>query len=221
MAGGAVSKRVSIDDLRGALIRNEARLRAFIGARIPSWARAHVTADDVLQEVWISAHTSLDSFRVERPDSLDRWVTVLAQNRLLQAIKSELCLKRGGNRRVAPSPARQLSYVDFMAGVVFRGRTPSGEVAIGEASEAVRKALAGLPDARREAVEQRYIHGKSCLEIAESTQRSPAAINSLLFHGLRQLSDLMGPASRYWSDAPSADPNGAECSDDASINAGV
>lgn len=221
MAGGAVSKRLSIDELRGTLIRNEERLRAFIGARIPSWARAHVSADDVLQEVWIRAHTNLDSFRVERPDSLDRWVTVLAQNCLLLSIKSELRLKRGGNRRVAQSPGRPLSYVDFMAGVVFRGRTPSGEVAVGEASAAVRNALATLPQARREAVEQRYIHGKSCVEIAETTQRTPAAVNSLLFHGLRQLNDLMGHAGRYWSDAPSADPSVPNCGNEARINAGV
>ena len=206
MAVGAARKRVDAETLKQALARNDSRLRALIKARLRARIQSQVSVDDIIQDVWIRSHRDLHSFRSDRPDSIDRWLTVLAQNSLLDAIKSEMRLKRGGGQQFANCPERGLSFADFFGKVLFPGRTPSGEAAILEASDAVRAGLEGLPDARRQVLTMRYIEGKSCEEIAELTERTPSAVNALLYHGLRQLQGVMGPADRFLSDSPSTDP---------------
>lgn len=193
------------ETLKRALAKNDSRLRALIKARLRSRMHNQLTVDDLIQEVWIRAHRDLHSFRSDRPDSIDRWLTTLAQNSLLDAIKSELRLKRGGGQQFANCPERGLSFADFFGKVLFPGRTPSGEAAIVEASDAIRAGLEGLPDARREVLTMRYIDGKTCDEIAQLTDRTPSAVNALIYHGLRQLQNLMGPADRFLSDSPSTD----------------
>ena len=205
MAFGALEHGVDANSLREALTSSAPRLRAYVHAKLPERLRDHMCVEDVLQEVWIAAFRNRASFRADRPDALDRWLTTIAQNRVLNTIKTELRIKRGGRERFAAHAARSKSYVDLFARIAFPGRTPSGEAAVVEAADAVRVALAGLPDARREVLVLRFIEGRSCDEIATFTNRTKAAVKGLLFHGLRQLHDLMGPASRYLSDAASAD----------------
>jgi len=206
MAGSAVRKK-GIDEatLEQKLKAGAPRLRALIKSRLRNRAHSQVTVDDVLQEVWIRAHRDRPYFRSDRPDALDRWLTSLAQNSLLDAIKAEMRLKRGGAEQFANTPECGLSFADFFGKVLFPGRTPSGEAAIVEASDAVRAGLEQLPEARREVLTMRYIDGKSCDEIAELTDRTPAAVSGLLYHGLRQLQGVLGPAERFLSDSPSTD----------------
>lgn len=205
MTPAVFDRCLDVDFLKHALTDGAPRLRAFVDARLPARLRGRICVDDVLQEVWIAAFRNRAGFRADRPDALERWLTVIAQSRLLNIIKADMRIKRGGCEKFAAQAARLLSYANLAGRVAFPGRTPSGEAAVCEASDAVRVALAGLPDARREVLLLRYIDGRTCEEIAVATNRTKAAVNSLLFRGLRQLNDLMGPAARYLSDAPSAD----------------
>lgn len=206
MAGSAVRKKgIDAATLELKLKASAPRLQALIKSRLRTRSRTRVAVEDVLQEVWIRAHLDRRNFRSDRPDSLDRWLTSLAQNSLLDALKSEMRLKRGGGEKFADQPERGLSFADFFGKVLFPGRTPSGEAAIVEASDAVRAGLEQLPEARREVLTMRYIDGKSCDEIAELTDRTPAAVSGLLYHGLRQLQGVLGPADRFLSDSPSTD----------------
>ena len=52
-------------------------------------------------------------------------------------------------------------------------------------------ALANLPDSQREAIVLKYVHGFTQEEIAELTERTPAAVNSLLQRGRAQLRTLL------------------------------
>lgn len=206
MAGSNVrTTGIDQESLEQKLKASAPRLRALIKSRLRSRARSQVTVEDVLQDVWIRAHRDRLSFRSDRPDALDRWLTSLTQHSLLDAIKSDMRLKRGGAAQFANSPECGLSFADFFGKVLFPGRTPSGEAAIVEASGAVRAGLEKLPEARRSVLTMRYIEGRTCDEIAELTDRTPAAVNALLYHGLRQLQGVLGPADRFLSDSPSAD----------------
>jgi|ERR1043166_9645922 RNA polymerase sigma factor (sigma-70 family) len=190
------------DSLRSALIASAPRIRGFIDSKLPARLRASICVDDVLQDIWIAAFRTRASLRIDRPDAVDRWLTSIAQSRLLNTIKTATRVKRGGKAEIIRSDR---SYVDLFARVASRIKTPSSEVASGEASKAVRAALATLPDSRREVLEQRFLRGKSSEQIATATNRSLAQVNSLLFHGLRQLEKELGPACAYLSDAASAD----------------
>lgn len=199
------STRLAESELQQALTARAARLRHWLAEKIPSYLQAVISVEDVLQEIWIAAFRSLPTFRQDRHDALDRWLTCIAQRITINGIKAATRLKRGG-RQVFARPAlnRASSLADLFANVASPGRTPSGEAAVAEAVDAVQIALASLPAARRQAIWMRYIEGQSCDAIARVMHRTKGAVNSLLFHGLNQLQVRLGKAENFLSSASSS-----------------
>ncbi len=179
-------------------------LRAYIGRHIPVELQRAIAPEDVLQDTWASAFKNLASFRADEPNAMERWLTAIAKRRVVDAIKRAARLKRGGEHRFEYEADHASSLVGLFDSVASAGRTPSGEAAIAEALDAVQIAVASLPPARKQAIWMRHIEGRSLHEIAESMGRTAAAVNSLLFHGLQQLSERLGSADRYLSDAASS-----------------
>jgi len=175
------------------------RLRDFIRSKLPVRLRSRFCEDDILQEVWIAAFRNRAGFRIDRPDALDRWLTSITQSRLLNMIKSEMRIKRGGREQIVNQHAHSSSFADLIARVVSDGHTPSKEVAVRELTAAIHMALAEMPEARRQAVVYRFMEGKSNDEIAVLMQRTKPAINSLIFNGLRQLQTILGPPASFLS----------------------
>jgi RNA polymerase sigma factor (sigma-70 family) len=99
--------------------------------------------------------------------------------------------------------ARRTSFPDLFSQLASPGKTPSREVSTQEATRAVQIALGGLPEPRRRAIYMWHIEGRSRQEIARELQKSDAAVNSLLYQGLRELRARLGHAGRFFSDAKS------------------
>lgn len=199
MYGGAIKECT----LRHTLLAGAPRLRQYLAAKIPTRFQGVISAEDVLQEVWLAAFQALGSFRQDGPDALDRWLTCIAHRKLLKAIKAAQSVKRGGRNAILQGHGNRVSsMLDLFVRVAAPGRTPSSEAAAAEATDAVQIALASLPEARRRAVWMRHIEGKPCAEIAEAMGKTKPAVNSLLFHGLQQLRDRLGEPARFLSDAP-------------------
>jgi len=173
--------------------------------KIPTELQPNIDAEDVLQEVWIAAFRHLPGVRMEGKDAVDRWLTCIAQRILLNAIKAAGRTKRGGGHVTLCGDAdRASSLAGLFARVASPGRTPSSEAAAAEAVDAVQIALASLPPVRQRAIWMRYIEGQSHQAIAKALNRTEDAVNSLLFHGLRQLQERLGDAAKFMSDAPSS-----------------
>ena len=189
-----------------ALKARAPRLRRYLAMKTPTELQHMISAEDVLQEVWIAAFRSLPGFRPQGKDAVDRWLTCIAQRAMINAVKAAGRIKRGGrHRHVHRNPDRASSLADLFARVASPGRTPSSEAAVTEAVDAVQVALASLPPARRQAVRMRYIEGQPPETIARVMKRTPGAINGLLFHGLRQLQERLGDAGKFLSDSPSSE----------------
>ena len=162
-----------------------------------------MSADDILQETWIAAFRHVGSFRANRPDAFDRWITVIAERKLIDACKGARRLKRGSTQRAAqPKPHQTTSWMDLFSYVASQERTPSRVMSAKEAQCAVQVALSSLPEDRRRAVWMRHIEGRSVAETAEAMKKTPAAVTSLVFNGLRQLGRQLGQAAKFFSDAP-------------------
>ncbi len=187
-------------------MRSHARvLRAYIERHIPTELKRAIAPEDVLQDTWTSAFKNLASFHADGPNAMERWLTAIAQRRVVDTIKRAARLKRGGGKRLEHAEDRASSLLDLFGNVASPDRTPSSEAAVAEAVDAVQIAVASLPPARRQAIWMRYIEGQSRDAIARAMDRTPAAVNGLLFHGLQQLSERMGSAGRYLSDAASSE----------------
>lgn len=202
MYGGAIEERT----LWRTLLAGAPRLRQYLAAKIPVRLQGAISAEDLLQEVWLSAFQGLGGFRQDGPDALDRWLTCIAHRKLLKAIKAAQRVKRGGRHVILQGNGNRVSsMLDLFVRVAAPGRTPSSEAAVAEAADAVQIALASLPEARRRAVWMRHIEGRPCAEIAEAMGKTKPAVNSLLFHGLQQLRDQLGDPSRFLSDVPTSE----------------
>jgi RNA polymerase sigma-70 factor (ECF subfamily) len=189
--------------LQQGLVARAGVLHAYIQKRIPQRYQSALAPEDVLQEVWVSAHKRRSAFRPRGPNALEKWLWSIADSRLIDALRACRAAKRGGDRRFVQRPGfRSSSLTDLFDRVRSPEATPSRTLSAKEAVHAVQIALASLPDARREAIRLHYLDGMSAKEIAGRMDRSKAAINSLLCHGLRQLRSRLGQAEKFFSDHP-------------------
>ena len=192
--------------LQEFLMNDAERLRRYIASKIPHDLRMVATPDDILQEVWIAAFRKIAHFRADDLNALSRWLTTLANQRLVDTFKAARRLKRRG-----PSPDvriagnRESSLVDLLDRIAPSKRTPSSEASSKETVQAVRLALADLPDDRRRAIYLRHIEGRSVVEISRKMHKTVPAVHSLLFRARKQLCECLGRASRYFSDVPSSE----------------
>lgn len=190
------------EELSAWLVAHSDRLRGSIKRGIPARYQSTISADDILQEVWVAAHQGLAGFRVTDSTSIDRWLQVIAKNKLIDALKHVRTAKRGRDQVIERNAHQQHSSLDdLMARLVGSIRTPSSEAAIREARNQIGVALASLPKDQREVVRMRYEDGMDRPDIASHLGKTEAAVGSLLFRGLRGLKRSLGSANKYYSDA--------------------
>src|SRR3954469_15957638 len=88
--------------LEGLLLSHYDRLRQQLEVGIPPELRAVVTAEDVLQDVFVDAFRGISSFRPPADDpaaAFAGWLDTIARHRLLDQVKSQRAAKRGGGRQ--------------------------------------------------------------------------------------------------------------------------
>lgn len=198
---GIAAKHVSTDDaLFRAILPRLTALRSLVESRIPARFRSVISADDVLQDVWIAVSRAAVSFVPDDPGAIDRWLRTVAISKTVSSIRAARARKRGGDAHFAQR-RRYSSMSDLFDRLQAEQRSPSREVRAAEAAHAVAIAIQQLPSDRRRAIELRFIDGLPQAEIAERLDRSTSAVNSLLFNALRQLRSLLGSAEKYLSGA--------------------
>ena len=193
-------------ELEASFLRLSPRLRAFLDLRIPAPLRAKVSSEDLLQDVWILARRSLGEFVPRDEASVNAWLTRIARNVLSDRIRQGSRAKRSGShRRVGNS--RNSSILGAFRSCAAAEPSPSKEVRHREVELKMIRALARLPDNRRQALQLKYIEGVPTVEIAARMGKSESAVRGLVAEGLRQLRQAMGDPSIYFSDDALADDN--------------
>jgi RNA polymerase sigma-70 factor (ECF subfamily) len=162
--------------------------------------RRVVCADDILQDIWITVVRNASEVTACGWSEFDPWLTRIAQRRIADAIRRAGSFKRGGRANLTYERRQTTSFVDLFARVQSPQVSPSREISAREATHAVQIAMTALPDHYRTALTLRYLHGKSHADIARALRMSRPAVNSLLYRGLRKLKELLGSASRFFSD---------------------
>lgn len=177
-------------------------LRLYLERRIPSRLRPLISADDLLQEVWIDAFRALPTVSVSGISGAQRWLLTLCRRRLINSIRHLQRLKRGGDRgNVALNARKSTSVRDLLVSLVASNRTPSSMAGVTEAADAVTAAISELPAACRQAIYLRFIAGHPLTEVAKRMNRSTNSVRALIFRGLRELKVTLGNASKYLTDA--------------------
>jgi len=124
------------------------------------WPKTH-DAEDVVQEILVSIHTVRHTYDRRRP--FMPWLMTIAARRVADAARRRYA--RGANE----------TTVDVMP-ETFYGEHTKTEQEMSDDQEALRKALAILPEGQREAIELLKIQGLSLDEAAQVTGKSVAAL---------------------------------------------
>ncbi len=124
------------------------------------WPNAH-DSEDVVQEILVSVHTVRRTYDPRRP--FMPWLMTIAARRVADAARRRYA--RGANE----------TTVDVMP-ETFHGDDTKTEQEMSDDHEALRKAMAILPDGQREAVELLKIQGLSLDEAAQVTGKSVSSL---------------------------------------------
>lgn len=184
------------------LLRQHApHLRQEIGEMIPRDFRADLSADDVLQDVWVEAFLAASRLRLLRGAEVFRWLRVVTRNKVLNAVKSATSLKRGGVHRAGQFPGFETDAPSLAASECLAHlKTPSRIMMNQELADAVQQAMAHLPEDQQKAVRLR-LDGCSFQEIGHALHRSDHAARSLAFRGFQVLRSCLPQLGQFLSDA--------------------
>lgn len=135
----------------------------------------HHDAEDATERTFLAALAAIGRYRDQRA-GFRAWLFRIAHNQLANALRAR--------RRRGATPLDSVPEP-----------TGDGDPAslIGQAEEArrLRRALAALPDDRRQVVVLRFVDGLSAREIGEVLGRSEGAVRVLQHRALRQLAEIL------------------------------
>jgi len=131
-------------------------------------------AEDAAQETFVLAYRALSTFRGE--GSPDAWIARIAARECWRR------RSRGARRLNVTIPLD-----DGIAASLIDPADPAREALAAERTEAVRNAVAALPEPYREVVVLRYYGELSVAAIASATQRPEGTVKAQLHRGLERL----------------------------------
>jgi uncharacterized protein len=158
--------------------RYDTRLQAVAGAILGD----RELARDVVQDTALVAWTGLD--RLRNPDLVGAWLSGICRNLCRRQLRSRLrpewswTALQGGRIPLEPSAPQA---------------TPEDEVVRAEAAEAVRRAVAELPEGQRDAVTLFYLDDRSYREVGEKLGLDVNAVKARLHRARRGLRPRFGP----------------------------
>jgi RNA polymerase sigma-70 factor (ECF subfamily) len=169
--------RRAFDEIVG---RYRSRLETQVRARLGERLRSLVEVDDVLQDVFTSAYSSISRFQWRDEESFYRWLGGIAEHLIWNQSQ-----KKGlGQLRLEREPP---------AG----GVSPSRGLRREERFERLEKALEDLTPEQRRAVMLARIEGLKVREIAERMDRSTEAVKKLLARAVLRLRRSFGDTESF------------------------
>ncbi|MBI4579438.1 MAG: sigma-70 family RNA polymerase sigma factor [Planctomycetes bacterium] len=175
-------------------------LRAAVARQLGELAgKAQVEPEDVIQEVYSAAWARLPGMRFDNFEAFVAWLRQIAQNKLIDLHRAVLADKRDVRRQAPAWEVQSGTYVNLLDRVGSPLATPSQGAARNEAVAVLMVRLSQLPEDYRQVIRWRLIDGDSVAEVARRLDRSEAAVHMLLHRALKQLRELMGAPSDYFT----------------------
>ena len=175
------------------------RVRAKLDGKITGPLQSALDADDVMQVTYLEACLRLNRFRQGGVSGFLAWLSRMAENNLIDAVRALESAKRPGpSKRIVPSN-RQESMVAFVELLGATSTTPSRVVAKDEAARHLEKSLSSLPPDYEKVVRLYDLDGKPISEVAAALGRSEGACWMLRARAHDRLREAMGPMGNFFS----------------------
>lgn len=198
IAKAASGDRVALERL---MLAYYSRLSQHIAPRLPQALLGVADVDDILQQTYVQVFRDIGEFEPRSDASFFAWLKTIAEHRAQDAVRALSRKKRGGGRRQVreQSDGQATSAANLVEILSAGSHTPSRSIARREAVQAVQVAIAGLPEDQREAIQSRFLEGKSLEETADAMGRSPAAVRGLIHRAKQGLRAALGRSSCWLS----------------------
>jgi len=196
LARAVAGETAAIEQL---LIPYQSRLLARLERKLPPGLRSIIAPEDLLQETFIEVFRQIRTFQPTGIGAFIRWLVMVTDGRLIQAIRHHSTLKRGGGRVSLDPMIEGSSAIPLLELLHVDAHSPSRSVAGHEATSAVAVGLRSLKPEYRDAVRMRFLEGLDVTEIAHRLGRTEWSVHKLCSRGLQELRHFLGNESGFLS----------------------
>lgn len=177
------------------------QVRARIAAKISPSMRTVVDEDDVMQVTYLEAVLRLDSFSDGGSRGFLAWLTRLAENNLIDAVRAMESSKRPDPRKRVevrrPSYDESCDQLVNLLGATTSG--PSVAFARGEAAKLLEEALGKLPPAYEQVIRLYDLQGRTPAEVAQELGKTHGAMYMLRARAHDRLREVLGSGGKFFT----------------------
>lgn len=179
------------------------RVRGRIAPKITGYLRPFLDEDDVMQVTYLEVVTRFETFTNGDAGGFLSWMSRLAENNLIDAVRMIEADKRPNPRnrvetagRVGSGGEAMQSLIDLIGVTVT---SPSKAAAGQEIKSALAAVLDRLPPDYATVIKLYDLQGRSAAELAAELDRSEGAIYMLRARAHDRLRDLLPSESKFFS----------------------
>jgi len=189
--------------LQRLIVLHHGRLLAFVTRRVGVDFRSKIDAEDVLQDGYAAAYTTIGKFTYQGEDSFYQWISRIADQRFIDRVRMLRRKKRDAGREIGQGPpggggggdrSRFAPLIERLPGVNER---VSQIIRKREAAGGIIAAMAALPEDYRLVVGRVYLDGATTETVAAELGRTPDAVRRLLGRALEKLREEVGDGTRW------------------------
>ena len=157
--------------------------------RLDPGLRGVLDPSDVVQQTLLKAHAKRDQFRGGSEGELLAWLRTILAHQMADLARKHAPRLHGRER--ALEAALEESSLRLGRWLASDSTSVGGRAIRQEQLLRLAEALAGLPEDQRTALELKHLRDVPVSEISRMMGKSPAAVASLLYRGLKTLRDLL------------------------------
>jgi RNA polymerase sigma-70 factor (ECF subfamily) len=152
--------------------------------------RTRLDPSDLVQQTLLKAHRNQGQFRGQGDAERAAWLRAILANELADALRR--FHRQRGDRHQSLERALEHSSACLESLLAAGGPPPEASALRQERLLELAEAMARLPEDQRTAVELHHLQGLSVPDAARRLGRTPSAVASLLYRGLKTLRGTLG-----------------------------
>lgn len=179
------------DALSALLTQYGPSIAGRLSSQIKSVHRSSIDADDVMQVTYLEAFLRIQSLEDNGPDAFAGWLTQIATNNLLDAIRELERQKRPPASRRIMAEGSESGPAALLDRIGWTSTTPSRCVVNEESQARLLESIDRLPPDYARVVRRFDLEGRTAREVAQELDRSVGAVYMLRARALDHLRTLL------------------------------